>query len=49
MIQDNPEKRETVKAEQVRPRGVWIEKFLPCGIQNVHILKRISGNIRGIS
>ena len=28
MIEDNTDKKNTVKAENIRPRGVWLKKFL---------------------
>ena len=30
MIEDNPDQKKTVKAENVRPRGIWLKNFLPC-------------------
>ena len=49
MIEDNPDQKKTVKAENVCPRGIWLKNFLPCTTQDVHILKRIFGNLYGIS
>ena len=47
MIEDNPEQKKTVKAENVRPRDVWFKEFLPRATQNVQILKGIFGNLYG--
>ena len=47
MIEDNPDKK-TVKAENVRPRGVWLKNFLARATQNVHKLERIFRNLYGI-
>ena len=41
--------KNTVKAENVHPHGVGLKNFIPCATQNVHILKRIFGNLHGIS
>ena len=30
MIEDNPDEKDTVKAENVSPRGFWLKHFLPC-------------------
>ena len=49
MIEDNPDQKKTVKAEHVRPRAAWLKNFLPHATPNVHILKRIFGNLHGIS
>ena len=48
MIEDNPDQK-IVKAENVRPRGIWLKKFLPCTTENVLILKGIFGNLHGLS
>ena len=39
----------TIKAKNVRHRGVWLKNFLPCTTEDVHVLKRFFGNIHGIS
>ena len=48
MIEDNPD-QEIVKAENVCPRGIWLKTFLPCTTQEIYKLKRIFGNLYGIS
>ena len=46
MIEDNPDQKKKVKAENVRHRGVWLERFLPT--QDARILNRIFGNLLDI-
>ena len=29
-IEDNPDQKKTVKAENVHPRGILLKNFLPC-------------------
>ena len=38
----------TVKAENVCPHGIQLKHFLPCTTEDVHLLKRIFGNLHGI-
>ena len=49
MTEDNPDKKNTIKAENVRPRAVWLKNILPCETQDVDILKRSFGNLYGTS
>ena len=49
MIEDNPDKKIQSKLKTYAPRGIWLQKFLHCAFQNVHILKRSFGNLYGIS
>ena len=48
MIEDNPDQK-IVKTENIRPRVVWLETFLPCATQYVHIFRGSYENINGIS
>ena len=48
MKKEDPIKN-TVKAENVRPFGNWLETFLPRATQDVHIQKSFLGNLHDIS
>ena len=49
MIENNPDLKIHSKRKTYAPRGVWLKNFFPCTTQNVHILKRVFGNLQGIS
>ena len=49
MIEDNPDQKIQSKRRTYAPRGIWLKNFLPCTTKDVHILKRIFGNLCGIS
>ena len=37
--------KDTVKAEIIRPCGVWLKRLLPSATQKVHMFKRVFGNL----
>ena len=48
MIEDNPDLKIQSKRKTYAPRGNRLKNFLPCTTEDVHLLKRIFGNLHGI-
>ena len=49
MTEDNPDKKNPIKEEDIRTCRVWINNFLATTTKDVDLLKRILGNLHGIA